>query len=204
MAIIFGVLGYLNIRLHRQHLEQTVLADAARMSSVIKRNTSYYMLRNQRDGLYHSITDMANEPEMVRIRIINDQGRISFSSDPSEINKFVDQAMKAQDAQPIGQAAIRMPEREAEFPHLSAAQQRTRARCHRSNRKFARLQQRRMSRTSRRSENAGHSRHQYFPWHAANEMLPKAPASSPSTRSSAFSGSHFSAPLLFATCSAVL
>ena len=83
MAIIFGVLGYLNIRLHRQHLEQTVLADAARMSSVIKRNTSYYMLRNQRDGLYHSITDMANEPEMVRIRIINDQGRISFSSDPS-------------------------------------------------------------------------------------------------------------------------
>ena len=77
MAIIFGVLGYLSIRLHRQHLEQTVLAD--RMSSVIKRNTSYYMLRNQRDGLYHSITDMANEPEMVRIRIIN-------SSDPSEIS----------------------------------------------------------------------------------------------------------------------
>ncbi len=108
MAIIFGVLGYLNIRLHRQHLEQTVLADAARMSSVIKRNTSYYMLRNQRDGLYHIITDMANEPEMVRIRIINDQGRISFSSDPSEINKFVDQSMKAQDAAPTGNSAIRM------------------------------------------------------------------------------------------------
>ncbi len=115
MAIIFGVLGYLNIRLHRQHLEQTVLADAARMSSVIKRNTSYYMLRNQRDGLYHSIADMANEPEMVRIRIINDQGRISFSSDPSEINKFVDQAMKAQDAQPTGDAAIRMPDVKQSF-----------------------------------------------------------------------------------------
>jgi len=108
MAIIFGVLGYLNIRLHRQHLEQTVLADAARMSSVIKRNTSYYMLRNQRDGLYHIITDMANEPEMVRIRIINDQGRISFSSDPSELNKFVDQSMKAQDAPPPANAAIHM------------------------------------------------------------------------------------------------
>ena len=108
MAIIFGVLGYLNIRLHRQHLEQTVLADAARMSSVIKRNTSYYMLRNQRDGLYHIITDMANEPEMVRIRIINDQGRISFSSDPSETNKFVDQNMKAQDISPNGNTAIHM------------------------------------------------------------------------------------------------
>lgn len=108
MAIIFGVLGYLNIRLHRQHLEQTVLADAARMSSVIKRNTSYYMLRNQRDGLYHIITNMANEPEMVRIRIINDQGRISFSSDPSEMNKFVDQNMKAQEISPNGNTAIHM------------------------------------------------------------------------------------------------
>src|SRR5262249_413371 len=70
MAVVFGVLGILNIQLHRQHLERTTPADAARMSSVIKRNTSYYMLRNQRDGLYHIITDMANEPEMVRIRII--------------------------------------------------------------------------------------------------------------------------------------
>ena len=55
------------------------------------------MLRNQRDGLYHIITEMADEPGMVRIRILNDQGRISFSSDPTEMNKFVDQTMKAQD-----------------------------------------------------------------------------------------------------------
>jgi two-component system, NtrC family, sensor kinase len=102
MAVIFGLLGYLNIRLHRQHLERTALADAARMSSVIKRNTSYYMLRNQRDGLYHIITDMANEPEMVRIRIINDRGRISFSSDPAEMGKVVDGKLVIQDALPAG------------------------------------------------------------------------------------------------------
>jgi hypothetical protein len=67
MAIVFGVLGYLNIQLHRKHLEQSALADAARINSVIKRNTSYYMLRNQRDGLYHIISDLANEPGMIRI-----------------------------------------------------------------------------------------------------------------------------------------
>jgi len=98
MALVFGVLGYLNIQLHRKHLERDALADAARTSSVIKRNTSYYMLRNQRDGLYHIITEMADEPGMVRIRIINDQGRISFSSDTSEMYKYVDQNMKAHDA----------------------------------------------------------------------------------------------------------
>ena len=32
MAIVFGVLGYLNIQLHRKHLERTTLADAARVS----------------------------------------------------------------------------------------------------------------------------------------------------------------------------
>jgi two-component system NtrC family sensor kinase len=102
MALVFGVLGYLNIRLHRQHLEQTALADAARMSNVIKRNTSYYMLRNQRDGLYHIITDMAKEPGMARIRIINDRGTISFSSDPSEMGKTVDQRLQVFDHLPSG------------------------------------------------------------------------------------------------------
>ncbi len=106
MAIVFGVLGYLNIQLHRRHLERDALADAARTSSVIKRNTSYYMLRNQRDGLYHIISEMANEPGMVRIRIINDQGRISFSSDPTEITKFVDRNMKAQDTEPLSRDSI--------------------------------------------------------------------------------------------------
>jgi two-component system, NtrC family, sensor kinase len=115
MAVVFGVLGYLNIQLHRKHLERTTLADAARMSSVIKRNTSYYMLRNQRDGLYHIITDMANEPEMVRIRIINDQGSISFSSDPSEMGKIVDEHLQVHDALPPGVPAFRLTDGKQTF-----------------------------------------------------------------------------------------
>lgn len=108
MTLVFGILGYLNIQLHRRHLERDALADAARTSGVIKRNTSYYMLRNQRDGLYHSITEMADMPGMIRIRIINDQGNISFSSDPNEIGKYVDRNMKAQDAEPSASEAIQL------------------------------------------------------------------------------------------------
>lgn len=115
MALVFGVLGYLNIQLHRRHLERTALADAARMSSVIKRNTSYYMLRNQRDGLYHIITDMANEPGMVRIRIINDRGSISFSSDPAEMGKIVDQNLQVYDALPYGTVSYRYANGEHSF-----------------------------------------------------------------------------------------
>jgi len=96
MALVFGLLGYLNIQLHRRHLERAAEAEAARMSNVIERNTSYYMLRNQRDGLYHIITDLANEPGVLRIRIINEEGRISYSTDTDEIGRLVDGNLYAQ------------------------------------------------------------------------------------------------------------
>jgi len=95
MAAVFGFVGYLNIRLQRQQLEKSTLASAERVSDVIKRSASYYMLRNQRDGLYHIINEIANEPGMVRIRIINQQGRISFSSDPGEMGTFINKQAEA-------------------------------------------------------------------------------------------------------------
>ncbi len=90
MTCVFGLLGYLNIRLHRQHLEQTTLASAERLSDVIKRNATYSMLHNERDSLRQMISDMANERGIVRVRIINAEGRISFSSDPSEVGQLAD------------------------------------------------------------------------------------------------------------------
>jgi two-component system NtrC family sensor kinase len=90
MTCVFGLLGYLNIRLHRQHLEQTTLASAERLSDVIKRNATYSMLHNERDSLHQMISDMANERGIVRVRIINAEGRISFSSDPQEVNEIAD------------------------------------------------------------------------------------------------------------------
>ena len=95
MLGIFGLLGYLNIRLHRQHLEASTLASAERVSDVIKRSTSYYMLRNNREGLYHAMATMADEPGMVRVRIFDREGNISYSSDPSEVGHAVDKSAEA-------------------------------------------------------------------------------------------------------------
>jgi two-component system, NtrC family, sensor kinase len=95
MLGIFGLLGYLNIRLHRQHLEAATLASAERGSDVIRRSTSYYMLRNNREGLYHAMATMADEPGMVRVRIFDREGNISYSSDPSEVGHAVDKSAEA-------------------------------------------------------------------------------------------------------------
>ncbi|MGO9211190.1 MAG: sensor histidine kinase [Terriglobales bacterium] len=95
MVVIFALLGYLNIRLHRRHLEKAMLLSAERMSDVVQQATTYHMLRNDREALYQSITTMASEPGVVRIRIFNQEGRISFSSDASEVNSYVDKRGEA-------------------------------------------------------------------------------------------------------------
>ncbi len=95
LIVTFGVLGFLNIRLHRKHLEAQTLTAAERINDVIKRSTSAYMMRNDRNGLYEMMSTMADEPGVVRLRIINPEGRISFSTDPKEVDQWVDKGAEA-------------------------------------------------------------------------------------------------------------
>jgi two-component system NtrC family sensor kinase len=95
MIVIFALLGYLNVRLHRQHLEQNTLLSAERVSDVIKHSTTEYMLRNDQEGLYQSIRTMAAEPGMEKIRIFDQEGRITYTTDSAEQNHVVDKTAEA-------------------------------------------------------------------------------------------------------------
>jgi two-component system, NtrC family, sensor kinase len=95
MMVIFALLGYLNIRLHRHHLEAAALMSAERVSDVIKRSTNYSMMRNDREGLYHIMQTIADEPGMVRVRIFDQEGRVSYSTDPNELTHSVDKSAEA-------------------------------------------------------------------------------------------------------------
>ena len=95
MTLVFGLLGLFTIRLHRQHLEAATLTSAERVSDVIKHSTTYYMLRNDREGLYHAIQTMADEPGIVKVRILDPEGRISYSTDPAEVSHVLDKTAEA-------------------------------------------------------------------------------------------------------------
>lgn len=95
MVAIFALLGYLNVRLHRQHLEQNTLLVAERISDVIRHGTTEYMLRNDREGLYHSIQTMAAEPGIEKIRIFDQEGRITYTTNASEQSSVVDKTAEA-------------------------------------------------------------------------------------------------------------
>jgi len=95
LLLIFGLLGFLTIRLHRRHLETAALTSAERMSDVIRRSATYYMLRNDREGLYHMIQTIADEPGVVKVRVFDQEGRISYSTDPLEVSHVVDKGAEA-------------------------------------------------------------------------------------------------------------
>jgi two-component system NtrC family sensor kinase len=95
MLAIFGLLGYANIRLHRQDLEAGTLASAERVSDVIKRSTAYYMLHNDREGLYHAIQTIADDDGVVKVRILDQDGRVSYSTDSSELSHVLDKKAEA-------------------------------------------------------------------------------------------------------------
>jgi two-component system NtrC family sensor kinase len=95
LVVIFAVLSWLTVRLHQRHLEAAALTSAERVSDVITRSTSYYMMRNDREGLYHTMATMANEPGMVKIRIFDQEGRITYSSSSPEISRVVDKDAEA-------------------------------------------------------------------------------------------------------------
>src|SRR5579871_3618928 len=95
MVAIFALLGYFNVKLHRRHLEQYTLLSAERISDIVKHGTTDYMLRNDREGLYHSIQMMAAEPGMEKIRIFDQEGRITYTTDSAEQSHVVDKTAEA-------------------------------------------------------------------------------------------------------------
>lgn len=95
MVLIFIALGWANIRLHRRNLEADTLTTAERVSDVIKHSTSYHMLRNDRDALYEMLRTYATEPGIKSVRIFDEEGRISYSTNPAEVNGLVDKGAEA-------------------------------------------------------------------------------------------------------------
>jgi len=89
-TITFIALGSLHIYTSRRTVEKTTLGQATIMSDIIRRSISHHMMRNDRPAIYEMMSTMGDEPGVVRLRIINPEGKISFSTDPGEIEKSID------------------------------------------------------------------------------------------------------------------
>ncbi len=95
MIVIFALLGYGTLHLHRRHLENSTLAAAERLSDTLKRSAEYSMLHNDREGLHQLINTVGKEPGIIRIRIIDKEGIVNYSTDAHEIQRQIDPQAEA-------------------------------------------------------------------------------------------------------------
>ena len=138
-AAFVALVGYLSLREHRRHSEELVLQSADRISDLIQRSTEYQMLHNDREALYQMIKSTGQRAGLRRIRIFNEEGRISFSTDPAEVNTVVEQADGSLLRVSRAGRAADAPESPRPRPDLTEAERRARARDHPPHRKSARL-----------------------------------------------------------------
>lgn len=89
LIVIFSIMGAMSLQMHRRHLMAGVYQNADQMSDVIKRGTHFSMLKNERESIYRIIQSIAKEPGILKIRIYNKEGDITFSTEPTELNTRV-------------------------------------------------------------------------------------------------------------------
>jgi two-component system NtrC family sensor kinase len=84
LAIGSALLGYINIGLHRHDLEIASLQQGIEISDFVCDGTHRSMMANDRQGLSDAIQAIGNHQQIERVRIINNEGRVAFSSDRQE------------------------------------------------------------------------------------------------------------------------
>jgi two-component system NtrC family sensor kinase len=91
-AAFFAFFGIVNLR-SEQHFSQDLVEQAAnRITDLIFRSTHHEMLRNDRDAVLNMIQEVGTQPGIQRIRILNKDGLIIYSTDAKEVGTPVDQS----------------------------------------------------------------------------------------------------------------
>jgi two-component system NtrC family sensor kinase len=85
-AAFFALFGFINQKMARSNSEALVRQSADRLANIMLRSTRYAMLQDDRAALVNIIQELGSEPGIQRIRVFDQNGRITLSTDRSEIN----------------------------------------------------------------------------------------------------------------------
>lgn len=89
LLLSLSLLGFALVRLQRKHLESGRLASAERIGEVVRRSTSYSMLRNDRDALQQFVVAVGSGEGILGVRISDARGRVAFSSAGREVGREI-------------------------------------------------------------------------------------------------------------------
>jgi two-component system NtrC family sensor kinase len=89
-AVTLGAFALIATRAHERRLIDQVVRGAALFSETIKSSTYHDMLLDRRDEAYLIMDTIGRQEGIEVVRIFNKEGRITFSTDRSEIGSLVD------------------------------------------------------------------------------------------------------------------
>ncbi len=89
-AAFFALFGVINLRVERTQMRDFVAQSADRITDLMLRSTRYEMLHNDREALVNVIQELSSQPGIRRIRILNQDGRITLSTDPREVGRVLE------------------------------------------------------------------------------------------------------------------
>jgi len=90
VVITIALFSFYTIKTQREELIEEAIKSATQLSETIKKGTYYDMLEDRRENVYRTMETIANQKGIEKIRIFNKEGKIMFSTDKMEIEKFVD------------------------------------------------------------------------------------------------------------------
>jgi two-component system, NtrC family, sensor kinase len=89
LLINLVIYSYYTLSVLKKELTDASSQNAYNISDVIKKSTHYSMLLNRSEDIYQIINTIGTESGVEKIRIFNKLGKINFSTNKSEINKFI-------------------------------------------------------------------------------------------------------------------
>jgi two-component system NtrC family sensor kinase len=119
--VTFGLVALFvlfTLRQQQRYMTQEVLRGAAQFSDTIKAATYHFMLADERESAYRAMRTVGRLEGIHKVRMLNKEGRVTFSTDDREIGQLVDKSAEAcyachQQGQPL--VRLNMPSRSRIF-----------------------------------------------------------------------------------------
>jgi two-component system NtrC family sensor kinase len=90
-AVIIGM----SLRAQQAYLTAEVVRGAAQFSDTIKASTYHFMQSDERTGAYRTMEMIGRLEGIEQVRMLNKEGRVTFSTDRAEIGRLVDKRAEA-------------------------------------------------------------------------------------------------------------
>jgi two-component system, NtrC family, sensor kinase len=96
VTVVCGAaLVILSLRAQHAYLTAEVVRGAAQFSDTIKASTYHFMLADERMAAYRTMEMIGQLQGIEQVRMLNKEGRVTFSTDRSEIGRLVDKRAEA-------------------------------------------------------------------------------------------------------------